>query len=157
MPHLACGNFDSFACNISDDMKFSTLIIVSAFVVLVLGGSGSAQAGFIHSDPLASQQNSDLFLAAGGAGASQPANDSGLSKRLSLFDPALHQAAFAGLAGSLSGMSSQTVNGPSSAPPVALADDDDTSASGLVVWLTRMEESFHPRFIVSRLFRPPRS
>ena len=67
------------------------------------------------------------------------------------------QAALPANSTTSSGMGVTGTSG-ASAPPFALCEDGSVALTAqLQLWLLSMDEPFHPRFIVSRLFRPPRS
>ncbi len=67
------------------------------------------------------------------------------------------QAALPANSTTSSGMGVTGTSG-ASAPAFALCDDGSVALTAqLQLWLLSLDEPFHPRFIVSRLFRPPRS
>jgi hypothetical protein len=135
--------------------KPANILFLIACLATVLGFGEAAQAGFVPAaiDP---GSTASRFSWSASGGASAPADSVPLPAPLEIEHPGNRLVAMLGAPGSTGGMSSSGSGGSSSAPPAALPPTSGLPPASKLRLLAR-EECFHPRFVKSRLFRPPRS
>lgn len=121
-----------------------------------LGSSQAAQGGFIK---VAIEPGATIpgFSWAVSGGASVPDNSVPPPAPFEIEHPGNWLVALLEAPGSTGGMSSSGSAGSSSAPPAALPPPSSVPPTLGLRRLLAWEECFHPKFIKSRLFRPPRS
>lgn len=143
------------------------LVPAVAFAALLLGLSSTADAGFIGVSDLTA--NDDLAL---GAGLCESGFDSGAGAATQPSDkknaPTPDQDRLLRLIGLLPGMNAPGTTGSTTSAPTfgsgghggftAIALTPTTPTAGqLELRLACQRDRYHPRFLKSRLFRPPRS
>ncbi len=121
--------------------------------LFLFGAVSTANAGFLVS---AMEPNAELNDQFSSGKSSAPSENDSTPNRKVAEQPEL-DALFA--APSNGGMNTQTVTGSqaSATPYAAVASAEPVSTGGLELRMTRQRDRYHPRFIKSRLFRPPRS
>ena len=139
-------------------IKPVNLLLTIAALACVLGSGAVAQAGFVTASIDGQGAVASVFLAAGAGGTSSAPVDDQRNPRPQLIDYRFESpAALLGAPGSGGGMSSPAPTGSSPAPPAANLAADPLPLPQLRQRLLVMNEPYYPRFIASRLFRPPRS
>jgi len=139
-------------------IKPVNLLLTIGTLAFVLGSGVVAQAGFVAASIDGQGAEASVFLAAGAGGTtSAPVDDQRNPKRKLIGYQFESLAALLGASGSTGGMSSPAPTGSSPAPPAANVAADPSPVPQQRQRLLLMHEPYHPRFIVSRLFRPPRS
>lgn len=126
---------------------FRVILFVALGLVWLPSGQQSAQAGMITAR-IATSENSAFSL--GETSSSAPKSQPSYV----LLRDAQHWA------GTPSGMGGapSSITGGSATTFLAAVDTSNLSPTQqLEVWLTRQHESYHPKFLKTRLFRPPRS
>jgi hypothetical protein len=124
---------------------------IPASIILfgVLLSSSAVEAGFVPSstDACVSPDRLDASGAAGNEQAPAPGQR---------HDQELRNIRDA-IAGSTAGVSAEPTSGSSSAPATAIVETPISLAQLSLSRLCGPEESFTPRFFVTRIFRPPRA
>jgi hypothetical protein len=120
---------------------------------ILLGIDRTVEAGFIEA-AFESESTIAQFTSSAPAGSSLP--QPAVPAPWEITHPGHWLAAMLGTLGSTGGMSAPGSSGSSSAPAAVLPPRSGLPP-GLTLRLLAREEPFHPRFVKSRLFRPPRS
>ena len=130
----------------------ANLAFLLSSIAVLLGVNTSAQAGFVS----ATVEQASVFRQTS-LSSSGPVNapSKPVPSRLELQE--WEYLALLTTPGSPGGMTSQTVSHSTPSFLSATLTADSPSEAQLQVWREQQEESYHPRFLVSRLFRPPRS
>ena len=135
------------------------LALLLGAAVAFLATASPSEAGFVSAriddGPAAAAFAADH---AGAGAASAPAENQQSPRRPWQIElPTDYLDAFLSPGGPAGGMSTTSSGSGPSSPPAAVPIENGSPTPALVLRVGRHEPPFHPRFIKSRLFRPPRS
>ena len=138
-------------------INLKKLVLTNGALLLVLSSASVAQAGLVSASINDRGLGVSVFSAATGETTSKPVKSERTPKRFLIGHEFGHVALLGTPGATGGGMSSPA---PSGSPPPATAANVEAALSPapqLRQWLGVINESYRPRCIVSRLFRPPRS